>query len=853
MIQSIEEGRKEDGNRSIADKIIKRLHDLDKTVENNQGRWAWELLQNAKDSVADDNQRTVSIQIELHDNKVEFRHNGSHFTEQDVRGLINQISSKEIEEGHETKKTGRFGTGFLTTHLLSKIIQVKGVLETTNKEFYCFEFPLNREGSTTSQLIPKIENAWEEFHNSTKLINNTYQSDNFNSSFSYQLDTPKQKQIARIGINEFIKLIPYVLCFISKIDKVEIFDHISNEQICFENNLNNSEENIKSILKTVNNLKSEIHILFAKDEKVSVAIELEKTFNGYNIKNIKDIPKIFCDFPLIGTENFHFPVIINSFFFNPQTERDGVWLKGDDIEIQENQRIFENAVNLYKSLLDEISSTTFFETYNMVESKIPITDERYFDRNWYKEKIQKPIREIILDTKIVELEDNFEKKSIRELWFPYKSYSNEVQLQIWQFIYDLFPHLVSKKNHSISWSNLVWDEEHKLTFDSLANTISKRENINKLSTQLRKENKETYYWLNSCCDFLLKEESNQNLTEKYLITPNQNGEFKKKSDLFIDEIEDETLINILILLGEDWKDKLLHKWILFGEYSSKNKKDIAVKITEMVNDKLKDISKINEDFVEAINLLSEWFEYNQELGKDLFAELYRRKAELFMNTIEDKDSLYKVMRSKTDLAKLSMVAQAIDDNPQLLYSIEKTEELSNLLREFNVTDISELKRMLLLGQGIITDNSIEITQDILVSLGVASLEELELALKDKDLAKMYNHTSYPNVDMFIYVQKLITRTKNNIIKHLHTLPEYDCSELEELANTVIGGIKKNGLSIHIVLRPSDNGEVIVYYSSEKDTLDYANAELWIDNGINEPRHLTLGKILKTTGINKIPV
>jgi hypothetical protein len=77
--------------------------------------------------------------------------------------------------------------------------------------------------------------------------------------------------------------------------------------------------------------------------------------------------------------------------------------------------------------------------------------------------------------------------------------------------------------------------------------------------------------------------------------------------------------------------------------------------------------------------------------------------------------------------------------------------------------------------------------------------------------------------------------------------------LEELATTVLAGIKKDGLSIHIVIRPSDNGEVIVYYSSEKDTLDYANAELWIDNGIEEPRHLTLGKILKTTGINKIPV
>jgi len=159
MIQSIADGRKEDGNRSIADKIIKRLHDLDKTIENNQGRWAWELLQNAKDSIAEDSKRTVSVQIQLDENSVEFRHNGAHFTEQDVRGLINQISSKEIEEGQQTQKTGRFGTGFLTTYLLSRVIQVKGIVETANKDFYKFVFPLDREGTTTPQLILKIENS----------------------------------------------------------------------------------------------------------------------------------------------------------------------------------------------------------------------------------------------------------------------------------------------------------------------------------------------------------------------------------------------------------------------------------------------------------------------------------------------------------------------------------------------------------------------------------------------------------------------------------------------------------------------------------------------------------------------
>lgn len=853
MIQSIEEGRKEDGNRSIADKIIKRLHDLDKTVENNQGRWAWELLQNAKDSIADFNDKTVSIQIELNNDEVEFRHNGVHFTEQDVRGLINQISSKEIEENQITKRTGRFGTGFLTTHLLSRVIQVKGVLETKSKDFYSFEFPLDREGKTTTQLIPKIENAWTEFHNSAIKINETYDINNFNTSFSYKLDSAEQKEIARIGVEEFIKLIPFVLAFIPKIQEVDIIDNTLNKKIKFENNSTvETEGYIKSISQTVNSIKSEILLLIIGNERLCIGSQIEKSEKGYILKSLKEIPKIFCDFPLIGTEQFHFPVIINSFYFNPQTERDGVWLKGkEDDEVLENQELFENALELFKTLLNEISEKAFFDLYHIVETRMPATNEKYFDDYWYKENIQKPLRENILRTKLVEIDDNpIEKKLISELWFPLKSYSENVQQNLWQFTSDLFPSAVCKKDHLKNWCDVSWDGWNKITYTEIIKDLTGQESIDKLSQTLGKNEEDAFEWLNSLCKFLLEEDSNLIHFENSAITPNQNGAFKKRTELSIDKIKDRDLVNILELLGDDWKNILLNENVGFGRYSVKEKKDIAVKITEYLQ---KPLYK-DDDFVEAISLLSEWFENNKEIAKELFSELYRKRAELFMNTIVDKDSLYKVMRSKTDLAQLSKVAQALDDNPQLLDNIKKVEELSNLLKEFNANDVSELKRMLLLAQGISANNlKSEITQDVLVSLGVTSIEELEEALKDKDLAQMFNHTSTPNVDMFIYVQKLISRAKNNIIEHLKKLPDYDCSELEELANTVIGGIKKDGLLIHIVVRPSDNGEVIVYYSSEKDTLDYANAELWIDNGIEEPRHLTLGKILKTTGINKIPV
>lgn len=852
MIQSIEEGRKEDGNRSIADKIIKRLHDLDKTVENNQGRWAWELLQNAKDSIAEHENRTVSVQIELDNNKVEFRHNGIHFTEQDVRGLINQISSKEIEEGQQSQKTGRFGTGFLTTHLLSRVIQVKGIIETTNNEFYTFEFPLDREGKTTVQLIPKIENAWAEFHKSTQKINANYNNNNFNTSFCYHLSTQEQKEIAKIGVEEFIKLIPFVLAFIPRISRVEIIDNTIDKRIVFENKQKKIDDLIIPISKIENKSETNVFILHTCDDKVAIATEIEKTEKGYSIKSIKDIPKLFCDFPLIGSQNFHFPVIINSFFFNPQTERDGVWLKGnDDIEVEENQGLFENALELYKNLLSKITEKEFFDLFNLAVTKTPVANEKYFDDVWFRENIQKALREAIFDSKLVELEDaKSDKQTLRNLWFPLKSYSHINQKKLWQFTYDLFPNLVCRKDHVINWSEISWDDWQNLNYNTLATTISKQEKIENICKTLNEDINKSFDWLNSFSEFLLQEENNLILFDKYSIIPNQNGIFKKKAELYIDKIEDEDLVDILKLLGEDWRDILLHKNVSFGKYLVKTKKDLAVKITE----KLKGSINYNENSIKAISLLSEWFENNREIGKELFSEIYRKRAELFMNTISDKDSLYKVMRSKTDLAQLSKVAQAIEANPQLLENIKKAEELSNLLKEFNATDVAELKRMLLLAQGITSNNlKSEITQDILVSLGVTSIAELEEALKDKDLASMFSHSSTPNVNMFLYVQKLISRSKNNVIQHLQALPNYDCTDIEELASTVIGGIKKDGLAIHVVIRPSDNGEVIIYYSSERDTLDYENAELWIDNGRDAPRHLTLGKILKTTGINKIPV
>jgi hypothetical protein len=847
MIKSIENGRKEDGNRSIADKIIKRLHDLEKTVQNNHGRWAWELLQNAKDSVAETN-RKVSVRIKCSSEELEFSHNGNHFTEKDIRGLINQISSKEVDEGEVSKRTGRFGTGFLTTHLLSKEVFIEGIVETADEALYKFGFPLDRNGKTTGLLIPKIETAWSAFHESTEDGEiDEYDEGEFNTSFTYSLDTDEQKEIAQIGVDKFSALIPYVLSFIPEIHSVEIIDKIKKNKVEFKNNPE-IVDGFKKITKTQDGNSTVIRMLFATNGPVSIAARAVKKSNTFELQSVEKVPKLFCDFPLIGTEEFHFPIVVNSFFFNPQTERNGVWLKGDnDPEVQENKKILEQALSLYQDLMDELDCTSYKNIFYIANSKMPSTDESYFDKDWYVKTIQKPLREFLLKREIVETEDGTGKK-LEDSWFPSRSYKRDVKESLWQYTFDMFPAAVCKKDNLHHWVDITWDDTNKITFAEIASDIAKKETITKLSEELQKDEASTFDWLNEVGQFIMDDELNLQLFEKYAIIPNQNGKFLPKSKLYLDEINDPDLREILQLLGEDWNNILLHEEINFGKFVSKKKSEIALKI----NEKLKSPKAKDQDFNKAISLLSEWFDNNPEEGKEFFSETYRRRAELFMNTIEDKESLYRVMRSKTDLSK---VAEAIEANPRLFETIEKAEELYSLLKQYNVKSLEQLREVLenksTVSQGDIT--LLPVTQEILANMGITSLKEWQEAIKDKDLAALYSHRSTPTTDMFVYVQSLIKRAKENIIEHLATLDNYDLDNLDDTtAPTILAGILKDEKEISIVARPAYNGEVIIYYGSERDILDYEPSELWVDDG-DQPKMISLGHLLKKAKIVKFPI
>lgn len=161
-------------------------------------------------------------------------------------------------------------------------------------------------------------------------------------------------------------------------------------------------------------------------------------------------------------------------------------------------------------------------------------------------------------------------------------------------------------------------------------------------------------------------------------------------------------------------------------------------------------------------------------------------------------------------------------------------------------DDDEIRRYL-------SHEGIELTLENLVGgTNVATSEDGKDSYKE-DLFEDFFEVSGQHLSRKAYIQSLIPRAIDNVIKHLNTLPEYDCTAADVISESIIGGITKNGNDIKVVARPSDNDKIRLYYDSEFDVLEYVDAEIWYEDGVTPPKRFTLGQLLKMTKINKIPI
>jgi hypothetical protein len=540
---------------NTAQGIFNHLKEIENKREIYEKRWIWELLQNALDAAP--LERKIEVEIIKKDNQLTFIHNGRPFKPEEVAHLIYHGSTKK------EKDIGKFGTGFLITHLLSRKVNVKGVREDGKN----FKFMLDRDGGSFEEIKNLMENTWKIYQNSLGVTEKgTYHT----AEFEYSLNDISLNTV-EAGIRELIKIAPFVLAFNDKLGAIKIIDQADKVKFELVNEINEAACVNKVVKEEWEGKPPRYHELWiAKDDDVEIAIRGKKQDDGTcQVETLQDIPKIFLAFPLFGTQDLPFPVVVNSRKFEPTDKRDGIFLGRENTEdIKQNKRLLEKASELFSKLISDSDFSKWENIHILLSLGIP-PEKDWLDKDWYIGLLKRLISEKIINARILKTK-NGKFIPLKEGFIPVMEDPEKEKMERWWDVcccFSAYKDKIPLRDFAFEWANIFneWKSlglnltEREVTIVKLADEIGKCGNLQGFKTKLDTEQDE----LGVLNDFykLLLDVEKQGLFDNKNILPTQNGNFKKKPELFKDEGIDEILKDISSKLGKDVRNLLLHSKI----------------------------------------------------------------------------------------------------------------------------------------------------------------------------------------------------------------------------------------------------------------------------------------------------
>ncbi len=817
-------------NRKNASIMLKNLNKIFKSSKYNNSRWIWELIQNAKDTASESN--PVDIVIAIDSDYLSFSHNGNGFTLDDLAYLIFQGSAKSPSNG----KSGRFGSGFLTTHLLSKEVKIEGTFLSGMSsdevgKYERFEITIDRNTTDTEELARRINQTWEELKK-----NRTQIDDPIDTKFEYDLSSHDEaskstilQELERLG-----RLIPFVLVFTPQISSLTIEDQINDRQTIFRRS-NDQDEYKTTICKIVDQEEERVTILTNASEEVQIALLVESS-DTKNIGEMSDIPKLFSHFPLIGTELFPFPVVVHSEGFSIKEDRNMIWLNDtEDDEIERNKEILMSTAKLYRDLLKDVISGEYEKTYNIM--MVP-NDTRNFDidKMWYLD-LRDELRRILSQIPLVNNVGGHvvTPEDIRIPHLPDGTTSSREVL--WNYCNDLGAKDICLKDEievleKVSWnahSNGKYPGWGEVTIPDLVEMIEKIGSLDGLE-EILNGSVDGISWLRNVAKFIETKGFRDRLNKEFKIFPNRNGNLCKLQDLEVDEIDDEELIKIYDLLGHNLKSLLLHRdYTIDDDFKYLNCESYTrKKLAEEIEEEIMEYTTGSHISLELGLSLHEWFEKATD-SETLFPRLSQHKDSIVLASMD-----HKIQGQMVEISK-------VDGGEKVLQTV-----ISKLK-----TDGPEVVRKLLEGSDSIAHTNLPSREDY-VRYGIVN-EDRETSI-GRYVPGV--HTSRKDYSRMVFAKEINKKAVDTVLKFLKDNGKYIIPEnvKDMTSGTVISGVKKEGHPITLVVRSSMYDKIIFYDKDEVASLVKSNSELWVhDGGSGEPMRLSLGEIIMGMEINMLTI
>lgn len=550
---------------TIAQAVKKHLDVLEDDPQS-QKRWVWELLQNAHDASIASGKGLVA---EIRDNSQElvFLHNGIRFTMDDIYHLIFHGSTKIGDE----EAIGQFGSGLLATHILSWHIDVSGQFE-GGEDGEWFNFRLTRRPEQEETLAGLMTDAWDNFKTVSSLQVPLPQD--FTTRFKYSITESRAKGAVEQGIKILTQYAPFVFVFNKVFRRLDIQQ--PREPQSFEVQHRPSDVSTPfeiNVIHHINENQTELKYLLAEGQKASVAAQLQLVDAHPECLPVGETPRLFVDFPLIGTESFSFPVVINGDreTFKPNEKRDGVRLgTGSSLDSdtnRNNQAVIKEACDLLVSLIEYAASKGWNHLHRW--AKIPSTKKLVDEQSWLREQIELELIEKIRETPVV-LTLSGKPIETKAAVIPITESCESVE-RLWELLKNRkeYHEKLPRRDESKGWCNAFksWAEVHEKDFSdafpevmnarSLAENLEDCACLRDLQKLLQKdEDVSAINWLDQLYGFLKDNELFDEKIRKLYIFPNQDDKFRQLGDLHPDKDIDQELKDIDKLLKGEIHKKL---------------------------------------------------------------------------------------------------------------------------------------------------------------------------------------------------------------------------------------------------------------------------------------------------------
>jgi len=549
-----------------------RLRQLDNPEEVDCKRWPWELVQNAKDSIASEkNRKSVNIEIIKENNTYTFKHDGAPFNVKSLTALMYKYSSGKR---NDSESTGRFGTGFLTTHALSKNVEIKGDIYIKG-QLKGFSLTMYREGEG-QELLDGLRRTEKSFK--------TYKSTFGWTSYKYIATTERNKEAGRLGIQNFKENISIVMLNCPEINSIKLIDngkefsiergrvlkYIYSECKKLTLSINNNGKKSKRTFAyiNINEYNKDLTVKFGVDRNLRICCAIELDENN-NIYVDSSLPCLFCSLPLVGSEDHEFPFIINSPDFEPDSERQSLLLDGERIDEKTkkisvpdiNKMILDRSHEMYETLIQFICKNNIGNRYSLARGLQSIPNvNRYFDRKWYYDNFILPMRNILLKYPIVW--DGTEYNNLADVYLPkYDKNDKDYKSQAYNFISQLYNPIPTYED-SLIIEKTIWENDNRLDYINIEQCVEMVEKLGNINNLDRRINVNVWFWLDNFLDFI--KDHHRKFLKDYAIIPNMNLKFIKHTRELATSINvPENMIDCIERLGITWRNNHIHKNIKY--------------------------------------------------------------------------------------------------------------------------------------------------------------------------------------------------------------------------------------------------------------------------------------------------